>query len=149
MQVHSLKLSITEQELNEWVTALPAGKNSIENLCVRLTSEGIVVSGEYPTLLMRMAFETLWEVKGIGSIVEARLASVKAAGLPATMLRGVVLKTLGDLLAREPSVRVVEESLHIDLSKLTAIQKLHLCIHLTGVQYGPGELIIEAGPRLG
>jgi hypothetical protein len=149
MHVHALKLSITEQELNEWAAALPAGKSSIEDLQIRLTAEGIVVRGEYPTLLMKMAFETLWEVKGVGSIVEARLISMKVAGLPATMLRGVVLKTLSDLLGREPSVRVVEQSLYIDLSKLAVLQKLPLCIHLTTVECSPGKLVIEAGPALG
>ncbi|HTU89114.1 MAG TPA: hypothetical protein VMF69_03360 [Gemmataceae bacterium] len=148
MHIHALKLSVTEQELNELVALLPAGKNSVQNLCVRLTPDGIVVLGEYPTMLMRMNFETLWEVKGIGSIVEARLASVKVAGLPASMLRAVLLKTLRDLLAREPGVRVADECIHIDLNKHTAIQKLRLHIHLTAVQCGQGSLVIEAGPSL-
>src|SRR6516164_9835583 len=98
MHIHALRLSVTEQELNELVTDISVGKNPVQNLRVRLTSEGIVVLGEYPTMLMRMAFETLWEVKGIGCIVEARLASVKVSGLPAGMLRAVLLKTLRDLL---------------------------------------------------
>jgi hypothetical protein len=148
MHIHALKLSVTEHELNELVTDLSSSKNSVQNLRVRLTSEGIVVLGEYPTMLMQMAFETLWEVKGIGSIVEARLASVKVSGLPAGMLRAVLLKTLRDLLALEPGVRVVEESIHVDLSKHTAIQKLRLKIHLTEVRCGPGNLVIEAGSAL-
>jgi hypothetical protein len=145
MHIHALKLSVTEQELNELVTDLSSGKNPVQNLRLRLTSEGIVVLGEYPTMLMRMAFETLWEVKGIGSIVEARLASVKVSGLPASMLRAVLLKTLRDLLAPEPGVRVADESIHVDLSKHTAVQKLRLNIHLTEVRCGPGKLVIEAG----
>jgi hypothetical protein len=146
MHIHTLKMSVTEQELNELVAALPSGKNIVQNLRVRLTSEGVIVLGEYPTMLMKMAFETLWEVKGVGSIVEARLATVKVAGLPAAMLRTVLLKTLRDLLAREPGVRVVEESIHVDLSRHTAIQRLRLNIHLTAVQCNQGKLLIEAGP---
>lgn len=145
MHIQALKLSVTEQELNELVAALPSEKKGVENLRVRLTSEGIVILGDYPTMLMKMAFETLWEVKGIGSILEARLASVKVAGLPAGMLRAVLLKTLHDLLAREPGMRVVDESIYVDLSKHTAIQKLHLNIHLTAVQCSNGNLLIEAG----
>ncbi len=145
MHIHALKMSVTEQELNELAAALPAGHNSVQNLQVCLTVNGIVVRGDYTALLMKMAFETLWEVKGAGSIVQARLASVKVAGLPAAMLRNVLLKTLRDLLAREPGVRVTDESIHVDLSKHTAIQKLRLNIHLTAVQCGTGKLIIEAG----
>lgn len=146
MHIHTLKLSVTEDELNELVTTLSSEKNAVQNLRVRLTSEGILVLGEYPTMLMRMAFETLWEVKGVGTIVKARLAAVKVAGLPAAMLRAVLLKTLRDLVAREPGVNVVEESIHVDLSKHTAIQKLRLNIHLTAVNCAPGSLMIEAGP---
>lgn len=146
MHIHALKMSATEQELNELVAALPSGHSNVQNLQVRLTLEGIVVQGEYAALLMKMAFETLWEVKGGGSIVEARLVSVKVAGLPAAMLRTMLLKTLRELLAREPGVRVVDESIYVDLSKHTAIQKLRLNIHLTAVQCSPGEIVIEAGP---
>ena len=70
MHIHTLKLSITDEEINALLAELPQGDSSIENLRVRLTPEGIVVLGDYPTMLLKMAFETLWEVKGIGSVVE-------------------------------------------------------------------------------
>lgn len=148
MHIHALKLSVTEQELNELAAAVPADKSSVQNLRVRLTPEGIVILGDYPMMLMKMAFETLWEVTGAGSIVEARLASVKVAGLPAGMLRTVLMKTLRDLLAQEPGVRVSEEAIHVDLSQHTAVQKLRLNIHLTTVQCSQGNLLIEAGQAL-
>src|SRR6185437_1258504 len=106
MEIHTLKLSVTEEELNALVRELPPGKNAVENLRVRLTPEGIVILGDYPSMFMKMAFETLWVVKGVGSVVEARLASIKVSGLPAKMLRGVLLKTIRDMTAREPGVQV-------------------------------------------
>ncbi|MHB1426272.1 MAG: hypothetical protein ACYC3I_24160 [Gemmataceae bacterium] len=148
MEIHALKLTVTEQELNEIATELSSAKSAVQNLRVRLTPEGIVVLGDYPTMLMKMAFETLWEVKGMGSIVEARLASVKVSGLPSGMLRAVLMKTLRDLLAQEPGVRVEDESIHVDLSKHGATQKLRLRIHLTAVRCSLGNLIIEAGSEL-
>jgi|SRR5579875_155095 hypothetical protein len=148
MQIHALTLSVTEQELNELAAALPLGKNSIQNLRIRLTSDGIVVLGEYPALLMKMAFETLWEVKGAGNIVEARLISVKVANLPAALLRTVLLRMLRDLLAQEPGVCVGDDSIQVDLSKHTILQKLRLGIHLTAVQCRPGNLVIEARSAL-
>lgn len=146
MEIHSLKLSVTEEELNALVTELPSGKSPVENLRVRLTPEGIVILGDYPSMFMKMGFETLWGVRGIGSIVEAKLASIKVSGLPAGMLRGVLLKTIRDLLANEPGVRVEDESIHVDLSKHTGVQRLGLRINLTGVRCGPEGLVIEAGP---
>src|SRR5262245_11420617 len=121
MEIHTLKLSITEEELNSLVAELPSGKSAVENLRVRLTPEGIIILGDYPTMFLKMAFETLWAVQGIGSVVEARLASVKVSGLPAGMLRGVLLKTIRDLTANEPGVRVEDEAICVDLSKHTAV----------------------------
>ncbi|HEY7427699.1 MAG TPA: hypothetical protein VH682_25945 [Gemmataceae bacterium] len=148
MEIHTLKLSVTEEELNSLVMELPSGKSAVENLRVRLTSEGIVILGDYPTMFMKMAFETLWVVRGIGSVVEARLASVRVSGLPAGMLRGVLLKTIRDLTAHEPGVRVEEETILVDLSKHTAVQRLRLRINLIGVSCSPEGLVIEAGPML-
>jgi hypothetical protein len=148
MEIHTLKLSVTEEELNALVRELPSGKSTVENLRVRLTPEGIIILGDYPAVFMKMAFETLWVVKGIGSLVEARLASVKVSGLPAGMLRGVLLKTIRDLTAGEPGVRVEGESILVDLSKHTAVQRLGLRINLTGVRCGLEGLVIEAGPTL-
>lgn len=148
MEIQTLRLAVTEQELNELVAEAPSGKNAVENLRVRLTPEGIVVLGDYPTMFMKMAFETLWEVKGLGSIVEARLASVKVSGLPAGMLRGVLIKTLRDLLATEPGVTVTNESIRFDLSQHTMLQRLRLRVHLTAVRCTPENLVIEAGSAI-
>jgi hypothetical protein len=148
MEIHTLKLSVTEQELNELVAAAPSGKNTVENLRVRLTPEGIVVLGDYPFMFMKVGFETLWEVKGIGSIVEAHLANIKVSGLPAGKLRGVLMKTLRDLLAKDSGVTVTDESIHVDLSKHTALQRLRLRVHLTEVRCTAGTLLIEAGPAI-
>jgi hypothetical protein len=148
MEIHTLKLSVTEEELNALVKELPSGKSAVENLRVRLTPEGILVTGDYPSMFMKMAFETLWVLKGVGSVVEARLASIKVSGLPAGMLRGVLLKTIRDLVAHEPGVRVVDETIHVDLSKHTAVQRLRLRVNLIGVRCSPEGLVIEAGPAL-
>jgi hypothetical protein len=148
MEIHSLKVSLSEQELNELAAEAPPGKSAVENLSVRLTPEGIVVSGAYPIMFMKVGFETLWQVKGAGSIVEARLANITVSGLPAGKLRGVLIKTLRDLLEREPGVRVTDEAIHVDLSKLTALKRLQLRVHLTGVYCTAGHLIIESGPAL-
>jgi hypothetical protein len=148
MEIHALKVSITEQDLKALLTEMPSGKHAIQNLRVRLTPEGVVVQGEYPTMLMRMSFETLWQVHGIGSEVVARLTSIKVSGLPASMLRGVLLKTLRDTLAKNPGVRVEDESIHIDLCKVAAAREVHLSMNLTAVRCGEGNLLIEGGALL-
>lgn len=148
MEIHSLKVSLTEEEINALVVEFPARDSAVENLRVRLSNEGIVVLGEYPTMLMKMAFETLWQVSALGSVVVVRLASVKVSGLPAGMLRGVLLKTIRDMVAHEPGIRVENETIHIDLSRHTGAQRLRLRIHLSEVRCGPDGLVIEAGPAV-
>lgn len=148
MEIHTLKVSITETEINALVNEFPSKDGSVENLRVRLAPEGIVVLGDYRAMFMKVGFETVWEVKGAGSVVEARLATVKVSGLPAAMLRGVLLKTIRDMVANEPGLRVENESIRVDLSKHTAVQKLHLRIHLTAVKCSAGSLVIEAGPEI-
>lgn len=148
MEIHTLKVSISEEDIHSLIAASPPGKSPVENLRVRLTPDGILVLGDYPALFMKMAFETLWEVQGAGSVVVARLASIKVSGLPAAMLRGVLMKTIRDMTAHEPGVSVEEESIRIDLSKHSEAQKLRLRVNLIGVRCDTGQLVIEAGPMI-
>jgi hypothetical protein len=148
MEIHCLKVSLTEEDINALVAEFPARDSAVENLRVRLSNEGIVVLGEYPAMFMKMAFETLWQVSAIGSVVVVRLASVKVSGLPAGMLRGVLLKTIRDMVAHEPGIHVENETIRIDLSRHTGAQRLRLRLHLTGVRCGPDGFVIEAGPAI-
>lgn len=145
MEIHSLHLSVGEQELNELAQQLPEHKSAVENLRVRLTPEGILILGEYPAMLMKMAFETLWQVSGVGSIVQARLVTIKVSGVPASMLRGVLLKTIRDTLAGEPGISVEDDTIQVDLSQHPALRKLQLRVHLTAVRCTMGSLTIQAG----
>jgi hypothetical protein len=145
MDIHALRLSVGEEEINALAAEYAPGTSAVENLRVRLTPEGITILGDYPTMLLKMAFETLWEVKGIGSVVEARLASIKVSGLPASMLRGILLKTIRDMTAQEPGVQVDGDFIRVDLNALPALQKLRLRMNLTSVRCELGLLHVEAG----
>lgn len=145
MQIHALKLSMAEETINSLLAEYLPKESAVEDLRVNLTPEGIRITGQYPTMLMKMAFETLWEVQGIGSVVEARLASIKVSGLPAAMLRGVLLKTIRDALANQPGIAVEDGAIRVDLSQLPATRKVGLRINLSAVRCDAGQLVIEAG----
>jgi hypothetical protein len=85
-------------------------------------------------------------VTGAGTLLVMRLAAVKVSGLPARMLRGVLLKTIRDMAAGEPGVAVDEETIRIDLARHTGAQRVRLRLNLTAVRCAAGELMIEAGP---
>jgi hypothetical protein len=146
MRLLALKLLVTEDDINALLAEFPPRDSVIENLRVRLTPEGLVVLGDYPTVLLKMAFETLWQLTASGSVVEARLANVKVAGLPAKMLRGVLLKTIRDMTADQPGFAVGDETIRVDLAQHSGWQKLRLDLNLKGVHCGAGEAVIEAGP---
>src|SRR3954469_21761959 len=99
MEILALKLFVTEASVNDLLTRFLPGQGSVENLRLRLTPEGVVIQGDYPALLVKMAFETLWEVTAVGGEVRARLAKALVAGMPAGMLRGVLLKVIRDVTA--------------------------------------------------
>jgi hypothetical protein len=148
MEIQSLRLLVREEEINQHLPRALPPDAGVENLRVRLTPEGVVVQGEYPTFMLRMSFETLWEITAAAGKVQARLASVKVAGLPATLLRGVLMKMIRDATAGQPGVQVQDECVSVDLRKLLAARQIPVEVHLTTVRPGAGHLLIEAGAPL-
>jgi hypothetical protein len=149
MEILALKLFVTEGEVNGLIQKFLPEPGAVDNLRVRLTPEGIVVQGDYPTLLVKMAFETLWEVAVDGGEVRARLASVKVAGLPAGMLRGVLLKVLRDVTDGEAGLEIRDETVHVDVDRVLRARGLPVRVHLTAVRCSIGTLVLEAGPSPG
>jgi hypothetical protein len=147
MEILALKLFLTEGEINGLIQKFLPEPGAVENLRVRLTPEGVVVQGDYPTLLVKMAFETLWEVGVAAGEVEARLTSVKVAGLPAGMLRGVLLKVLRDVTAGEAGLEVQDETVRVNVEEMLWAKGLPVRVRLTAVRCSIGTLVIEAGPR--
>jgi hypothetical protein len=146
MEIQTLKLFVTEAEVNQLATNAVPDTEAVENLQIRLTPEGVVVQGEYPTFLMKVAFETLWELTVTGPEVRARLASVKVAGLPAGILRGALLKVIRDNVNEEPGVRVLDDAVHVNLEALAAARGLPLRVNLTAVRCSVATLVLEANP---
>src|SRR4051795_6060323 len=133
MDIQALKLFVTEDEINDLLAKFLPPDLPVQRLSVRLTPEGVVVQGVYPTLLVKMAFETLWEITAAGPEVEARLANVKVAGLPAGKLRGLLVKLIRDATAHEPGVRVRDETIRLDVAEALRSKGLPLQVSFTSV----------------
>src|SRR5947209_3451336 len=99
MEILALKLLATEGNLNDLLKRFSPAPSPVENLRLRLTPSGVVIEGDYPTLLVKVGFQTLWELSVHGGEVRARLVTIKVAGLSAGMLRGLLLKVIRDLSA--------------------------------------------------
>jgi hypothetical protein len=146
MEIQALRLLVGEDEINKALPRLIPPDAGIENLRIRLVPEGLVVQGEYPTFMLRMSFETLWEVAAEAGRVRARLSTVKVAGLPATLLRGVLLKVIRDATAQQPGIVVQEDSITVEPAPLLKAKEIPVTLYLTAVRPGLGHLFIEAGP---
>jgi hypothetical protein len=146
MEIQTLRLFISEAEANELIAHHQPPDVPVKNLQVEFTAEGVRISGEYPTLLMNMPFETLWQLAVNDGRVEARLVDLSAAKLPAGPLRSVVLRALGDHIA-EPGVSATDEAIVLDVRELVRRQKppVRLDFAVQAVTCTTGGLIVEAG----
>src|SRR5262249_19028523 len=109
MEIQSLKVILTEAEVNQQARRVLRDTEGVEELEVKLTGGGVVVQGQYALARFRVPFETTWTVSAAGPEVIARLASVQVAGLPAGILRGVLMKMARDSVEGEPGVRVQDD----------------------------------------
>src|SRR4051794_32760086 len=144
MEILALRLFVAEDDVNGLLARHVPADVGVENLRVRITPEGVHVLGDYPTMFLKVAFETLWALSVAAGRLEARLASVKVAGVPATLLRGVLMKVLEDAAAR-PGLRVEGESLLVDGEELLRANGFPVRLNLAEVLCSVGSLVVRAG----
>jgi uncharacterized protein YpmS len=145
MEIQTLRVLVREEEINQYLPQVVPPDAAVEKLRIRLTPQGVVVQGEYPALFMKVAFETSWETTVSAGQVQARLANVQVAGLPAGLLRGVLLKVIRDVTAQVPGVSVKDESVFLDVGQALLGHQVPVSVYLTAVRLGEGHVVIEAG----
>ena len=96
MELHALRLSLTEQDLNDLLRKYLPKDVEVEDLRVKLSTQGIHVTGIYP-FFIPVHFETIWEVGVETGHATARLASFKAMGVPGNIFKSAVVKIVEDI----------------------------------------------------
>jgi hypothetical protein len=117
----------------------------VEDLSVDISPDGVAVNGKYPTPFMKVNFETLWTVAVQEGRCEVRLSNMKVAGLPATMLRGLLFKMLKDAAAREIGLQVRDDLIVVNCDEFLAAKQVPLRLNLKSVLCSLGSLVVEAG----
>ncbi len=145
MEIQSFKLFVTDADVAALAEKLLSNHDSIEDLKVRLTPEGVLVEGQYPTSFFKVPFETVWQINAAGPRVQVCLASVKVAGLPAGILRGALMKMIRDAIAGEAGITLEDETICIHVPEAARKQGVELAVHFTGVRMSVGCVVIEAG----
>ena len=82
MDIQTLKVFVSEQELQELALKFQPPDSPVKNLAVRVTPEGVSVSGEAPTPMLTLPFESVWRPQVEGGRVAVYLDGLKAAFLP-------------------------------------------------------------------
>ena len=112
---------------------------------MRISTEGVLFAGEYPTVFVKVPFETLWELAVVDGLLLAKLAAIKVSGVPASMFRGVLMDVIQEAVVREAGVHLEDEVLHINIVEAARARKVPLRMTLKSVQHSAGVLVIEAG----
>jgi hypothetical protein len=147
MDIQTLRVYLSEQDLQELALKLQPPDAPVKNLAVRVTPDGASVSGEAATPMLPLSFESVWLPKVVAGRVAVYMLSLKAAGVPATkILRPLVLTLLKDAI-KEPFVEVLEEAIVVDVQELVRRQNLpvRLTFELQALRLVAGGVVVEAG----
>lgn len=145
MEIQSLKLLVTDQDLNELAARHLPADQPVEELRLRVSPEGLHVSGEYP-LFLRVSFETQWELGVRAGNVTARLRHFKALGLPVPVFKSVLFKILRDAVAKEEWLEFADdETIVVQVDRLLAREGVPLRTNLQRIRCQDQRLVVEAG----
>ncbi len=151
VRIENLKAMVDEGELNGWL-AQQAQTPDLHDLQVSLTQDRVTVKGVFrpsgmlAALVGEVPFVTSWEpgVRPDGRCV-ARLCEAEARGLPANMLRQMLLDQLGKRLPPESGVQVEGDGLVANAQVWLARLPVRIEGRLRSLVAQPGCLVLEAG----
>jgi hypothetical protein len=145
MEIQAMRLIITEQDLNDLAAKHLLSDQPIEALVLKITPEGIVISGEYP-LFVPVKFESLWELGVLpDGRLTVRLARLKALGMPATALKGLVLNLLEKAIRQDGWLEIEDDTIRFDLDRFLAKEGLQAKTRLRSLECSAGTLTLAAG----
>lgn len=144
MELHSLRLSLTEQDLNELLRKYLPRDVEVEDLRVKLADQFLHVTGVYP-FFIPVRFETIWEIGVDNGHAMARLMSIKAMGVPGNIFKSAVVKIVEDIAKREHWIRIVGDRFLADLELGCSKYAVLANLHLRSITIRPGALMLEAG----
>jgi hypothetical protein len=145
MEIVSLKLWLSEEDLNSLIVKHTSPDQPVRDLQVRLLPEGARITGAYPVTFFNVRFDTLWALSVQDRKVVAHLADLKVAGAPAGLVRGTLLEMLGAQLAEEEGFHVEGENVLVDPDALLGRLGLTGRINLSAVRCEAGRIVIEGG----
>jgi hypothetical protein len=145
MEIQTLKLHVTDRDLEALVAKAAARIEGVQDLKARFTPAGVVVTGKYPTSFLTVSFETTWAAEPAGSELRVSLAALKVMGIPGGFLRGVLMKIAKDQVGDEPGVRVEGDTVFVRPAEMVKRHGIELSVNFTRVTFAEGSATAEAG----
>jgi len=143
MEIQALKLVLVEAEINRLAARAQRKGVPVRDLSVRLTAEGIQVTGKYHAFVS-MAFETLWHVSVQAGKVRAFLADIKVVGFGAGRMKGMLTESLCAAVDAEGVLEADGDALIFDLDRLLTLQGFPAKTNLTAIRCDATRIVIEA-----
>jgi hypothetical protein len=144
MEVHALKLSLSEQDLNDLLRKYMPRDHPIEDLTVRVGPNGLTVSGVYP-LFINVHFETHWKLGLEDGLVTARLDYFKAMGVPGNIFKSAIVKMIEEVAGAEPWVRVQGDTLWVDVDGCISKYAFAARTHLRHLECQTERILLQGG----
>jgi hypothetical protein len=141
MIVESLKLVVTEGDLDELASRLLPQQDKIHDLRISLVPQGIRVMGIYRAAV-GIPFETAWEVSVCEGKLAGRLVALRTGILSLGLAKGYVLKAIADAAGM---LELRGDTLLLDADRLLREKGLPLRTNLKFVRCDNGSLVVESG----
>ena len=146
MEIQSLKVFLTDADVAALAAEHMPENDSIEDLQVRLTPEGVLLEGKYATGFgFKVPFETVWQLVAAGPRIDVKLETIKVAGLPGGMLRTVLMRMVRDNVEGHTGIVVADDTIQIDIPAVAKSRGAEVRVNFTNVQMSVGTAVVEAG----
>jgi hypothetical protein len=144
MELYALRLSFSEQDLNELLRKYIPKDTEVEDLRLKLADHAVHITGIYP-FFIPVRFETIWELGVEAGHASARLTSFKAMGVPGNIFKSAVVKIVEDIAKHEHWIRIVGDRFLADIELACAKYAVAAHLHLKSIQVRTGMVLVEAG----
>ncbi|MGH7930378.1 MAG: hypothetical protein ACREQV_21615 [Candidatus Binatia bacterium] len=141
MIIESLKLIVTEGDLNELASRVLPQLDKLDDLRISLISQRIRVTGTYRAAI-GIPFETVWEVSVCEGKLGARLLTLKTGFLSLGLAKEYALKAIA---AAARMLELRGDMLLLDADLLLREKGLPVRTNFTSVRCDYGSLILESG----
>lgn len=144
MEIQSLKITMTEADLNALLKKLKPGDAPIENLEVQLAPEGLTIKGVYP-MFMKVSFEAQWEVGIKEGNIAAKLNSLRAMGMPGNLFKSALMGIIDNAAKDKPGIRIDGDTILVDLDAVLKGEGIEAQTRLSAIDCQAGQITIIAG----